>query len=155
MKLLATICVLSGLLVSNLGHAELALLGGDELSFILRDAPPCCVIDGRKELNRLKTPLLEAQPYHPGFSINPSATVVVLADSDNEALRIARILERQHPGKPILAVKGGLNAWLAATANPSSKPEVEGAPGATLQFVIPHNTCETGTPLQKLQSKKK
>lgn len=155
MKLLSAVCVLSGLLFSNLGHTEVALLGENELSSTLRDSPPCCVIDGRKELSRIKAPLPEALPYRPGLSIKPTATVVVLADNDSEALRIAGIFEKQHPGKPILAVKGGLKAWQAATASLSSAPASDGAPGATLQFVIPHNTCETGEPLQKLQSKKK
>lgn len=155
MKIMATLCMLSGLLVSNLGHAEVVFLGGNELSFVLRESPPCCVVDGRKELNRIKAPLAEALPYRPGLSIKPTATVVVLADSDREALRIAGIFEKQHPGKPILAVKGGLKAWQAATASLSSAPASDGAPGATLQFVIPHNTCETGEPLQKLQSRKK
>ena len=155
MKLLSTVCVLSGLLISNLGHAEVALLGGNELNLALKDSSPCCVIDGRKELNRIKAPLAEALPYRPGLSIKPTATVVVLADNDSEALRIAGIFEKQYPGKPILAVKGGLKTWQAATTSQSSAPASDGAPGATLQFVIPHNTCETGQPLQKLQSKQK
>lgn len=155
MKRLSIVCVLSGMLVSISGHAEVVLLGGSELNAALKDSPPCCVIDGRKELNRIKAPLAEALPYRPGLSIKPTATVVVLADSDSEALRIAGIFEKQHPGKPILAVKGGLKSWQAATASLSSAPASDGAPGATLQFVIPHNTCETGEPLQKLQSKKK
>lgn len=155
MKFLSTVCVLSGLLVSNFGHAEVVLLGGNELSFTLKESPPCCVIDGRKELNRAKAPLPEALPYRAGLSIKPTATVVVLADSDSEALRIAGIFEKQHPGKPIIAVKGGMKTWQAVTASLSNAPASDGAPGATLQFVIPHNTCETGEPLQKLQSKKK
>ena len=155
MKFLSTVCVLGGLLISNLGHAEVVLLGADELSLSLKESPPCCVIDGRKELNRAKAPLPEALPYRPGLSIKPTSTVVVLADSDSEALRIPGIFGKQHPGKPILAVKGGLKTWQAATASLSSAPANDGAPGATLQFVIPHNTCETGQPLQKLQSRKK
>lgn len=155
MKAISILCLLSSLLVSTASQAEVALLGSHELSLALKDSPPCCVIDGRKELNRLKTPLSEALPYHPGLSIKPTATVVVLADSDSEALRIAGIFEKQHPGKPILAVKGGLKTWQSATASLSSGPANDGAPGTTLQFVIPHNTCETGEPLQKLQSRKK
>lgn len=154
-KILSTTCLLSGLLVSNFGHAEVALLGGNELSFALKESPPCCVIDGRKDLNRAKAPLPEALPYRKDLSIKPTATVVVLADNDSEALRIAGIFEKQHPGKPILAVKGGLKSWQAATTSLSNAPTSDGAPGTTLQFVIPHNTCETGEPLQKLQSKKK
>lgn len=155
MKALSSLCLLAGLLAGGIVHAEVALLGGNELNAALKDSPPCCVIDGRKELNRVKAPLAEALPYRPGLSIKPTATVVVLADNDREALRIAGIFEKQHPGKPILAVKGGLKTWQAATASLSSAPASDGAPGATLQFVIPHNTCETGQPLQKLQSRKK
>lgn len=155
MKALPTLCLLSSLLVSSATLADVALLDGKELSLALKDGPPCCIIDGRKEVNRLKTPLPEALPYRPGLRIKPTATVIVLADADSEALRIAGIFEKQHPGKPILAVKGGLKAWQAATASLSNAPANDGAPGATLQFVIPHNTCETGEPLQKLQSKKK
>lgn len=154
MKTLSTLCLLSSLLVSSASLAEVALLDSKQLSQALQDGPPCCVIDGRKEVNRLKTPLPEALPYRPGLRIKPTASVVVLADADSEALRIADILEKQYPGKPILAVKGGLKTWLAATASQSSAPANDGAPGATLQFVIPHNTCETGEPLQKLQTKK-
>lgn len=155
MKALSARCLLAGLLASGIVHAEVALLGGDELNAVLKESPPCCVIDGRKELNRIKAPLAEALPYRPGLTIKPTATVVVLADSDSEALRIAGIFEKQHPGKPILAVKGGLQGWHSATAAPAGKTLGDGAPGATLQFVIPHNTCETGEPLQKLQSRKK
>lgn len=155
MKTLPTLYLLSSLLVSSATLADVALLDSKELSYALRESPPCCVIDGRKEINRIKTPLPEALRYRPGLRINPTATVVVLADADSEALRIAGIFEKQHPGKPILAVKGGLKTWQTATTSQSSAPASDGAPGATLQFVIPHNTCETGEPLQKLQSKQK
>ncbi|PKO37481.1 MAG: hypothetical protein CVU33_12815 [Betaproteobacteria bacterium HGW-Betaproteobacteria-6] len=155
MKARSLPCLLAGLLVGGLLHAEVALLGGSELAAALRNHPPCCVIDGRNALNRAKTPLPEALPYRPELRIKPTATIVVLADTDGEALRIAGIFEKQYPGKPILAVKGGLQGWHGATAAPAGKALGDGAPGATLQFVIPHNTCETGEPLQKLQSKKK
>lgn len=147
--------LLTSLLASNVAEAEVSLLGGSELMAALKDSPPCCVIDGRKELNRARMPLPDALPFRPGLSIQPTATVVVLADSDSEALRIAGIFEKKHPGKPILAVKGGLPAWQAAIAAPNSTPTGDGAPGSNFQFVIPHNTCETGEPLQKLQSRKK
>lgn len=150
MKSTPTLVLLISLLASHTACAEAAHLGGDELSLVLKDSPPCCVIDARKALNRAQAPLPEALPYHPGLSINPTATVVVIAEGDDKALRIARRFEKQHPGQTIVAVKGGLKAWQAA-----STPAADGTPGATLQFVIPHNTCETGEPLQKLQSEKK
>jgi len=149
------VCLLTSLLVSQAAPAEVALLNADELGFVLKNSPPCCVIDARTALKRAQAPVPEALPYRPGLSIMPTATVVVLADTDREALRIAGLFDRQHPGKSIIAVKGGGKAWLAATASPGRSPAADGAPGTTLQFVIPHNTCETGEPLQKLQSNKK
>ncbi|PKO34084.1 MAG: hypothetical protein CVU34_08675 [Betaproteobacteria bacterium HGW-Betaproteobacteria-7] len=134
--------------------AEVPLLAGQDLAKALQGVPPCCVIDGRRELNRVRAPLSEALPYRPGLKIKPTASVVVLADSDGEALRIAAVFEKQHPGKRILAVKGGVQGWLAAKAAAGEETH-PGAPGAGIQFVIPHNTCETGEPLQKLQSNKK
>lgn len=142
------------LLASPLALAEVKLLGGDALIAALQASPPCCVIDGRNALNRAKAVLPEALPYRPDLRITPTATIVVLADSDSEALRLAGLFAQQHPGKPIVAVKGGLPGWRSATAAPAGKTLGDGAPGATLQFVIPHNTCETGTPLQKLQRNK-
>jgi hypothetical protein len=155
MKSIFSLCLAACLLASNMATADVSLLGGSELGSALNNSPPCCVIDGRKDLSRAKAPLPDALPYRLGMNINPTATVVVLADSDSEALRIAGIFEKQRPGKRILAVKGGLNGWLAATAAPASKALGNGAPSAAFQFVIPHNTCETGEPLQKLQSNKK
>jgi len=134
--------------------ADVPLLAGQELANALQGVPPCCVVDGRRELNRGRAPLPEALAYRPGLQINPTASVVVLADKDSEALRIAAIFEKQHPGKRILAVKGGVQGWQAAKAAAGEAPH-PGAPGAGIQFVIPHNTCETGEPLQKLQSGKK
>jgi hypothetical protein len=130
MKSIFSLCLAACLLASNMATADVSLLGGSELGSALNNSPPCCVIDGRKDLSRAKAPL-------------------------PEALRIAGIFEKQRPGKRILAVKGGLNGWLAATAAPASKALGNGAPSAAFQFVIPHNTCETGEPLQKLQSNKK
>lgn len=147
--------LLAGMLFSPAARAEVTLVNGDKLGLALKNSPPCCVIDARTALKRAQVPVVDALPYRSGLRIKPTATVVVLADSDREALRIASIYERQHPGKAIIAVKGGGKAWLAATALPDSSPAADGAPGSTLQFVIPHNTCETGEPLQKLQSNKK
>jgi len=155
MKSALFLSLLTSLLASNVAEAEVSLLGGGDLIAALKDSPPCCVIDGRKELNRARTPLPDALPFRPDLSIQPTATVVVLADSDSEALKIAGVFEKKHPGKPIIAVKGGLPGWHAAMAAPNSTATADGAPGSNLQFVIPHNTCETGEPLQKLQSRKK
>lgn len=146
---------LACLLASDFASASVSLLDGEKLSKALKESPPCCVIDGRSQSQRTKVPLKEALPYRRDLEINPTATVVVLADNDQEALRIGGLLEKKHPGKAILAVKGGLTSWKAAMTVPDSANAADGAPKGSFQFVIPHNTCEVGTPLQKLQSKPK
>lgn len=155
MKNLLSSCLLAALFFSQAVHAGPPLLAGSDLINALKSGPPCCVIDGRQEASRSKAPLADALPYRSGLRINPTASVVVLADTDQEAQRIADLLAGQHPGKTIIAVKGGLASWQAANAAPLSTASHAGAPGPSFQFVIPHNTCETGEPLQKLQSNKK
>lgn len=137
-------------------RAAVALQGAAELTHALQSAPPCCVIDARSEDSQLKSPLADALRYRIGLQIVPTAAVVVVADRDPEALRIGAILQKAHPGKTIYAVKGGVPVWEAVlktlSAGTSSAPH-SARPG--ISFVIPHNTCETGTPLQILQSKPK
>lgn len=136
-------------------HAEPLLLAAPELRSTLKDSPPCCVIDGRSKIQRSRTPLENALPFRADLRINPISTVVVLADTDKEAMRIAGLIEKQHPGKPIVAVKGGLAGWKAASAPDDATSATDGSAKGVFQFVIPHNTCETGKPLQTLQSKPK
>lgn len=136
-------------------HAEVHLLTAPELRWAMKDSAPCCVIDGRSKSQRTKAPLENAVPFRADLHINPTATVVVLADSDKEALRIAGLIEKQHPGKSIIAVKGGLAGWKAASTPDDAPSASDGSAQGIFQFVIPHNTCETGKPLQTLQSKPK
>lgn len=146
------------LVVAALGSASVqaaaALLSAAELSEALKNQPPCCVVDARSAANQRQHPLTGAVRYRPGLSINPTAAVVVVADHDQAAKQAAAALARQYPGKTIYAVKGGLPAWQTVAQSPgaASTPKASGAPPAGLDFVIPHNTCETGTPLQILQS---
>lgn len=137
-------------------QAAVALRGKSELVAALRSQPPCCVIDARREASQRAHPLADAVRYRPGLQIIPSASVIVVADHDKEATRVGAILAKQHPGKIVYAVKGGASAWesvLKSLAGISSSSAPGAAPGVS--FVIPHNTCETGTPLQILQSKPK
>lgn len=127
--------------------ADASLLGKEEALAALKDRPPCCVIDGRSAKSRRMSPLPDAVPYRKGLKIEPSATVVVLADDDRAALEIARTLAQSYPGKPIAAIRGGLPAWNTVLAE-------MGAPPAGLSFVIPRNTCEHDAPLQRLLQKK-
>jgi len=135
-------------------HAGVTLRGEAELSEALKSRPPCCVIDARSEDNQRKHPLADALRYRPGLTIIPTAAVIIVADHDKDASKIGMILAGQHPGKIIYPVKGGVATWESVLkslrAVSSSK-----APGVAtgFSFVIPHNTCETGTPLQTLTSK--
>lgn len=135
-------------------HAAVALRGAAELTEALKSQPPCCVIDARSEENQRTHPLADALRYRPGLQIIPTASVIVVADRDQEAMNIGAILLKQHPGKAIYAVKGGVATWEFVRKS-LEKASSSQAPGAApgISFVIPHITCETGAPLQILQSK--
>lgn len=135
-------------------HAAVALRGTAELIEALKNQPPCCVVDARSAERQRLHPLADAVRYRPGLQIIPTASVIVVADHDNEATKAGAALAKQHPGKTIFAVKGGVAAWeavLQSLAGVASTRVPGAAPG--ISFVIPHNTCETGTPLQILQGK--
>lgn len=137
-------------------HAAVALRGTAELIGALKSQPPCCVVDARSAQSQREHPLADAVRYRPGLQIIPTASVIVVADHDKEAAKAGATLAKQHPGKTIFAVKGGVVAWeavLKSLAGVSSSRVPGVAPG--ISFVIPHNTCETGTPLQILQGKPK
>ncbi len=138
-------------------QAAVALRGTAELIEALKSQPPCCVVDARSAERQREHPLADAVRYRPGLQIIPTASVIVVADHDRDATRAGAALAKQHPGKTIFAVKGGVETWEAvlkslAGVSSSSAP---GAPPPGISFLIPHNTCETGTPLQILQSKPK
>lgn len=127
-------------------HAEVRLLDKASLTQALERQPQCCVVDGRSAQRRDAQPLAESLPYRPGMKVAATATVVVVADSDADALRIANAIGKSHPGKPIVALEGGFAAWDAIqTEQQRGQP-----PRSGLRFVIPRNTCESGTPLQTL-----
>lgn len=108
---------------------------------------PCCVVDGRNENSRKRQALDEALPYRPGMKVAAGdAPVVLVADSDRQARRLGDALAKDHPDKRILLVKGGLPVWQGVTTALANAPPG----GYAIQFVIPKNTCEQGTPLQKL-----
>lgn len=130
----------------------------DEVDLIeqLKPSPPCCVIDARAESARHKRPLPEALVYRADLRIVPTAAVVVVADDNAAALKVADKLAEQHPGKSIYAVRGGASAWGFVTkALEKAQASSAGAPPAGgIGFVIPKNTCESGTSLQLLNSGK-
>lgn len=150
------IALVIGLCGAGAAHAVVALRGEVELTQALKREPPCCVIDARGEAQQLKAPLADALRYRPDLQIIPTASIIVVADRDQDAVSVGEALAKHHPGKTIYAVKGGVAAWETVLKSQSATPSSQ-APGARpgISFVIPHNTCETGTPLQILQGKPK
>lgn len=64
-----------------------------------------------------------------------------MADDDAAALSAARTLAKA-TGKLSFALKGGMDAWMQMAKQP--------APAAAAPaFVIPRNTCESGSTLQE------
>lgn len=141
--LLVALCLLS----AGAALAQVSLRDRAQLVAALSAKPPCCVIDGRSADSRKREALDNALLWRADLKINPTATVVVVADRDPDALGIAKTLERKHPGKAILAVKGGVATWKATTF-----ALLAGGAGGLVNFVIPANTCEHGTPLQELRA---
>ena len=141
---------------SGFVQAEVVLRGEAELTQALKKNPPCCVIDARSEGRQLNAPLADALRYRTGLQIIPTASVIVVSDSDKGSLAVGETLAKQHPGKAIYAVKGGVTTWESVRKS-LEKVSASQAPGISkgISFVIPHNTCETGEPLQVLTSKPK
>jgi hypothetical protein len=128
--------------------AGVSLLAKPELVKKLSASPPCCVVDARGDDARKSRPIKDALAWRPDLAIDPTATVVVVADADAQAVAVARSIDKAHPRKVIVAVKGGFPVWESILI------DLEQAQGRSVQgstsFVIPKNTCEQGTPLQTL-----
>jgi hypothetical protein len=140
--------LLALLLVAGVGAAQVApvtLHDRAQLTAALKDGPPCCVIDARPEGSRALRPLADALAYRKGMKITPTAAVVVIAATDDNALAVGGELARSSKAKQVLAVRGGIATWEAVTG--AGKPPG----GVALTFVIPKNTCEQDAPLQQLR----
>ena len=133
---------------ASTANAEVTMMGKSQLQHALKLESPCCVIDGRSPTSRKKQPLTEALPYAQGMKINPTAAIVVVADNDRLADKVARELQSDYPGKRIIAVQGGVGVWEAALM--AASRAAASTPGYS--FVIPKNTCESGTAIQQLRS---
>lgn len=121
-----------------------------QLAAALKQRAPCCVVDARSEPARDKSPLKDAVIYRPGVKVKPTAAVVVIADSDDDALRAGKDLAKTSGAREVLAVKGGMDTWRALRG--AETPSGESTMPYT--FVIPSNTCEQGKPLQELKFKR-
>ena len=91
----------------------------------------------------MSAPLADTLPYRKDLKINPTGVVVVIADSDARAVEVGKALERSSKAKDIYAVKGGAKhvAWSDGRLSTSS--------GMPSGFIIPKNTCESGTAIQQ------
>ncbi|PIV72336.1 MAG: hypothetical protein COW56_09650 [Rhodocyclales bacterium CG17_big_fil_post_rev_8_21_14_2_50_68_7] len=134
----------------GLARAGATLADQNQLRDALIAGEPCCVIDARSAANRKSRPLPGALLWRADLKIRPTAAAVIVGDRDADSLTIANTLARWHPGKTIIAVKGGLATWQAASAAAANAGAVPG--GSAQSFVIPRNTCESGTTLQELRS---
>lgn len=139
--------LLAGLLCGAGASAKVQLLGEAALLRALERQPPCCVIDARPAPQRAALPIADALAYRPGMKIIPSASVVVVADSDAQAMAVARRFDKAYPGQSIIAVQGGQAVWASVLGAAQSSRAVHGS----RSFVIPSNTCEQGPPLQTLR----
>ena len=122
--------------------AEVSLRDTAALQAFLASGTPCCVIDARNAAKRLSAPLADTLPWRKDLKINPTGVVVVVADTDARAIEVGKALERSSKAKDIYAVKGGERTWRAATGGPAAS----NLPGG---FIIPKNTCESGTAIQQ------
>jgi len=147
---LLRLCVAVAAFGAALAWGDARLLAKAPLVQALKGQAPCCVVDARADAQRQARPINEALPYRPGMTINPSATVVVVADTDAAALQVAKQLEKAYPGKAIAAIKGGQPVWEAILIDQQA---AAGSVQGSRSFVIPRNTCEQDTPLQTLLRK--
>ncbi|MBK6629779.1 MAG: hypothetical protein IPG33_01365 [Betaproteobacteria bacterium] len=133
---------LAALFAASAAMADVTLHDKAALEVFLSSGSPCCVIDARSELNRMRTPLPDTLPYRKGLKINPTGVVVVVADNDARAMAVGKLLADTSKAKDVYAVKGGATTWRALTAGQAT---------SGIRFVIPKNTCEQGVPLQELR----
>lgn len=124
------------------------LHGADSLAAAIGRSGYCCVVDARAPVTRAKDAIAEAVLYRKGLRINPSAAVVVIADTDEQALAVGAEIQKASGAGEVIAVKGGVKAWRAYLARAS------GAPPKGYSFIIPRNTCESGQAIQELTSER-
>jgi hypothetical protein len=132
---------IAALLFALPAAAEVSLRDTAALQAFLASGTPCCVIDARNAAKRLSSPLADTLPYRKGLKINPTGIVVVIADTDARAIEVGKALERSSKAQEVYAVKGGARSWRAATGAAAS--------GMPRGFIIPKNTCESGTAIQQ------
>ena len=130
-------------------HAATASLQDDaQLMALLTVSPQCCVIDARSAQRRKDAELPGALAYNDGLRIKPTSAVIVLADTDARAMNVAKALAKGGP-HPVYAVKGGYLAWQSVELRLQAQAD---RAGTKFSFVIPHDTCQQGTPLHVFEA---
>lgn len=134
--------------LSSAYGATAALADRYVLSKLLRSMLTCQVIDARSPGNVKRQPIDSGELYKSDMVIK-RGMVVVVADSDRQALEVAKVLSKWS-GQDIYAVKGGYETWKQVqkeTAKPPAGAESIMPPS----FVIPSDTCQQGPPLHEFK----
>ncbi len=131
-------------------HAARASLRDDvQLMSLLTRTPQCCVIDARSVQRRNDAELPGALVYSERLRIEPTSVVIVVADSDARAMDVARALAKGST-YDVHAVKGGFMTWQSVEFRLQAQATKA---GSKFSFVIPHDTCQQGTPLHVFEAK--
>lgn len=146
---IAWIWALLALGAAPAGAGSVALHGENSLSAAVERNGYCCVVDARAPAQRAKDALADAVLYSKGVVIKPGAAVVVIADTDAEALAVGVEIQKRSGAAEVIAVKGGVQTWRAYLERAA------GAPPSGYSFIIPRNTCESGQAIQELSSERK
>jgi hypothetical protein len=143
MRILHVGCLALFMLPGLCMGAEALLLDDDALSKKIEQVQDYQLLDARTPETQRIAPLAFATRYWINARIN-KALVLVVADSDAEAVEIAQSIPAEN-GRAVFAVKGGDEAWRRVSARASTATSV------SKTFVIPKNTCEQGKPIQELK----
>lgn len=125
-----------------LAQADASLKTPAALGPVIAMAPGVLLVDARGLDAVRRQPLQGATPYVPGIKLVPGM-VVVVAGSDEQAMTVATALA-QSSGQTVYALSGGAGAWQEILDERKRSPAA-----VPFNFVIPHNTCQQGKPLQE------
>lgn len=147
MKQMCRILLLAMALVSVPGlAADVQFIEEVALLKIVSNDQDYQLMDARAPEMQQIAPLAFSTRYRLNVPIT-KALVLVVADTDAEALEVARDIPAAE-GRAVYAVRGGFETWqrvIKQAASPAA---------ASKSFVIPKNTCEQGKPIQELKRNK-
>ncbi len=121
-----------------------AMLEDDvKLAPMVRLATSVLLVDARNPKSRQLQPIQGSMPYRDNMALKPGL-VIVVGENDRQALEVAQLLAASG-GRKVYALKGGVDAWLRI----KRREEEDASSAMPESFVIPHNTCEQGSAIQK------